>query len=726
MASPDRITPTGPESLTGRAGLQWLRQSQTSPQLHHLYWLPDPGAGVALAALPGSSQRTFRGTRGAVWALDEAELRALLKANPGLEPGSVERCQPALDEARIATGAEFVLPGTSGSLGLSGAGVVVGMVDTGIDPSHPDFRDAQGHTRILAYWDQVEGRVWSQAELDAGSVPNRDDNGHGTHVAGIAAGSGLASQGQFGGFAPQANLLIVRTTFLESDVLSGVQWVFQQAQSRDLPAVVNLSLESHIGPHDGSSWFEQELSDLTGPGRLLCVAAGNNAVTGIHSEAGYGQSIELAFTPEGQATAQLAAYVSSTDGPSLSLIAPDGTSFGPGASRVYNGTTITFPQPAHRTQDWECMLELVTSSSPGEWRLRISHSQAGSRTVQAWGRALAFASPVSEHTIGMPATADSAISVGSYVSRWDWLSQAGSRQYSGSSRVGLPSLFSGWGPRVDGRELPHLLMPGQGIFAPLSDAASASLDRVHPSGDYWLLQGTSMAAPAMAGGLALLLEARPELGPAEAMALLAETGVDYTPQAGRGLLWLPELMDQALGGFSAFIVTPTLDEIRLSWRLNSGLDGGIQRLWRVSGSDEILLDSLTAEVGLHQRVDTGLLPGDVVRYRLQLLDADRVLQASLLSGETGLRSSVPGLLAEEPWPNPASDALTLLLQMEQAGPVRWALHSLDGSRVLTGSAAPGRGVHPLRLELSGLASGSYLLDLESADKHEQRRISVIR
>ncbi|MCL0138013.1 hypothetical protein M2T37_27410, partial [Klebsiella pneumoniae] len=96
-----------------------------------------------------------------------------------------------------------------------------------------------------------------------------------------------ASQGQFGGFAPQANLLIVRTTFLESDVLSGVQWVFQQAQSRDLPAVVNLSLESHIGPHDGSSWFEQELSDLTGPGRLLCVAAGNNAVTGIHSEAGY-------------------------------------------------------------------------------------------------------------------------------------------------------------------------------------------------------------------------------------------------------------------------------------------------------------------------------------------------------------------------------------------------------------------------------------------------------
>ncbi|MCA9787236.1 MAG: S8 family serine peptidase, partial [Candidatus Cloacimonetes bacterium] len=124
---------------------------------------------------------------------------------------------------------------------------------------------------------------------------------------------------------------------------------------------------------------------------------------------------------------------------------------------------------------------------------------------------------------------DSAISVGSYVSRWDWLSQAGSRQYSGSSRVGLPSLFSGWGPRVDGRELPHLLMPGQGIFAPLSDAASASLDRVHPSGDYWLLQGTSMAAPAMAGGLALLLEARPELGPAEAMALLAETGVDYTP-----------------------------------------------------------------------------------------------------------------------------------------------------------------------------------------------------
>lgn len=715
--------------LEARGALQWQRQQLLGPDLHQLYYLPDTPGNRFQQGLPDRSRLRFDGRGGDVYALTAAELHGLLQADPDLRPSSVERCQPALDLARIATGAQEVQMGIDSSgegLGLDGSGVAVGLVDTGIDVFHPDFMDAQGNTRILALWDQVEGIVYTQAQIQAGSVPNRDDDGHGTHVAGIAAGAGRAEPvGQFSGFAPEAGLLVVRTTFLESDVLAGVQWVYQQAESRGMPAVVNLSLESHIGPHDGTSWFEQELSALTGPGRLLVVAAGNNAENGIHTEAGYGQSITLPFDPDAFSTSQLACYAASTDRPVLVLEAPDGTTFSPGGTRVHQGTTIIFPAAGHRGSDWECLLELRTGQDPGRWVLHLSHAAAGSRSVQAWGRALEFTQPESAHTLGMPSTADSALCVGSYVTRWQWDSLLGGRQYGGTSREGQPSLFSAWGPRVDGQQRPHLLMPGQGIFAPLSSEANASGDRIHPGGNHWLLQGTSMAAPALAGSLALLLSALPDLGLAEVQELLAGVGHEYTAQAGRGLLWLPELMEAALGGFSNLDLQPGLDELTVDWRLNTTVDGGVQTLQRVRDTGSTTLDSLAAVAGSYSFVDTGLVAGETVRYRVQLFDAGGGLQATLLSAPGSLLAAVPGLLAGAPHPNPAWRTLELPLQVENPLELEWSVFALNGRRVLQGRNTVPRGLWPLALDVSGLASGRYVLDLAGGGRREQHTITVV-
>lgn len=195
--------------------------------------------------------------------------------------------------------------------GGSGAGAVIGIIDTGIDPAHGDFRDADGKSRIRWVIDfsrspaglhpELEQEygcdtaascaIFDDTDLDAmiaagsGNLPG-DTFGHGTHVASLAAGNGRSqSQPYYVGVAPEAQLIAARVSragdgsIFDADIVKAARFVFERAAELGLPAVANLSLGSDFGAHDGSSALERALAALVGPehpGRAIVVAAGNS------------------------------------------------------------------------------------------------------------------------------------------------------------------------------------------------------------------------------------------------------------------------------------------------------------------------------------------------------------------------------------------------------------------------------------------------------------------
>ena len=158
---------------------------------------------------------------------------------------------------------------------LTGKGVLIGIVDSGIDYAHPDFRNTDGTTRIELYWDQSAGQIYTRKEINralrAGSVSERlsivpatDISGHGTAVAGIAAGNGRASGGRYRGVAYESDLMVVklgnsvgnsfpRTT----NLMTAMDFLVREAAARHMPIAINLSFGNNYGAHDGTSLLEQ-------------------------------------------------------------------------------------------------------------------------------------------------------------------------------------------------------------------------------------------------------------------------------------------------------------------------------------------------------------------------------------------------------------------------------------------------------------------------------------
>jgi len=325
--------------------------------------------------------------------------------------------------------------------GSVGRGVIVGLVDTGVDFTHPDFLvDSLGRSRILWLWDQtlpgagpgvVGGTTFGygvecvQASLTAAGCASRDSVGHGTHVLGTAAGDGSATgngqpAGQFAGVAPGADLIVVKTTFLSGDVVDGVNYIFSRAAQLGRPAVVNLSLGAQWGPHDGTLPEEEELDSLAGPGRIVVAAVGNAGDNGnaapavtaddLHASALVKTGQQVAFTltvpPYVPAPGSNNDYVvlqlwyAGSDSMTVSVDRPDGSTVtGPvGASvsldstdgwvHIENGPGTTVAE----TRDYLGLIvlgDLGTAAAhppaPGTWTIRVSAVASSSgRPVHLW------------------------------------------------------------------------------------------------------------------------------------------------------------------------------------------------------------------------------------------------------------------------------------------------------------------------------------------------------
>lgn len=417
-------------------------------------------------------------------------------------------------------------------LSLSGKGVIVAVIDSGIDYSHPDFRNEDGTTRILAIWDQslnptgdlgppsgyVEGTLFTRERINEALVqtsmqarmsivPSIDGTGHGTHVAGIAAGNGRASNGRTKGIATESELLIVKlgrpisNSFPSTtQLMTGVDFVIKSALQLDRPIAVNLSFGNNYGSHDGRTIVEDFINDASAVWKNnIVVGTGNEGDSRTHTsgklEESVSQVIEMAVG-EGVASLNVQIWKNYYDDFEVSLIHPSGYRVGPipqvlGSQQFNMRQTRVLlyfgePQPVNRAQ--EIYFEFIPQEqflSSGIWKFELTPKKIMVGNYDLWlpsaaslGNQTGFLRPVPETTLTIPSTARNVISVGAYDSTTDSYAP-----------------FSGRGfTRGDMLVKPDLVAPGVNI-------SSAS-----PGGGYTTRTGTSMATPFVTGAAALLMQ----------------------------------------------------------------------------------------------------------------------------------------------------------------------------------------------------------------------------
>ncbi len=466
--------------------------------------------------------------------------------------------------------------GGSRSVPEDGDGVLIGVVDSGFDLSHPAFRDANGNLRVNGLLDQGTDTEFTTAQLAQGwangTNPGSDENGHGTHVGSIAGGTSHSGQE---GVAPGARFLLVKTDFLNTD--EAVAWILDQANGT--PCVVNMSLGQHFGAHDGTDAEERFHSAVTGPGRIIVASAGNEREDAIHlgSEFFPTQSEQVTFdllptaNPAESPFVFLTAWYDPAEEFDLNLITPSGQVLPMPA----NGTTDRYTSNrleiefGHRLNNANGMVQIqvlvgtrggfVPTQFLSGWALRVRCVTAVVGRFDAWFHNSGFAR-FREHplvdisrTVGLPATGDGVLAVASHVSRNQFAGDAGTTNDI-RAVLGRSSRFSSLGPARDGRWKPDISAPGQYVTAALAAGSQLSgLDERTVVADRLLtIEGTSMAAPAVAGVVALMLQRRGTLTVSQIREIFrsaarhdAHTGAgEWTPAYGYGKIDVPALLAQ--------------------------------------------------------------------------------------------------------------------------------------------------------------------------------------
>ncbi len=452
-----------------------------------------------------------------------------------------------------------------------GRGVFIGAVDTGIDWSHLDFRvdlndDGIEETSRIAYlWDQTEqepvgrrgnvslGVEYLQEDIeidlalesgfDEGRVRERDENGHGTHVSGIQAGDGSASDLGFIGVAPQATIGFVKTTFSSNDVVDGVSYLFDRGAELGMPTIVNLSLGGHFGPHDGTSAFERALDSMVGPGRFIINSAGNEGNNPIHISSTLNRtSYVVDYTADAEAAAINIWYEGDADF-TLSLDSPgfgdDVVTYiaekgGVVEEELGEQTIVTIDNasqgayPYNGDNNLIIILENIEIGSV--WTLTLSHNSGPGR-FDGWvglSNLGEFSKSDPSMTISEPGNAANLITVGAYTSKGRWNSILGrSFGFVGVNLIGDIAAFSSHGPTRDGRIKPDITAPGTAVVSTLALESGLSTvpQLVDPDEVHVALQGTSMATPHVAGTIALMLEADPHLSLRDVLYRLRGTAI---------------------------------------------------------------------------------------------------------------------------------------------------------------------------------------------------------
>jgi len=558
-------------------------------------------------------------------AVSLAELLQLAASPEVIYVEPAWRTRPKLDRSVPAIGADYLHARTPP---VVGRGVIIGAVDTGIDYAHLDFRydeDGDGFeesSRIVNIWDQTSGffgTYYSKAEIESdlafgfdpweGIVRQVDDDGHGTHVMATAAGDGSSSGAGFVGVAPGAQLIMVKTPFYTSDILAGAAYIFERAEELGLPAVVNLSLGGHDGPHDGTSLFEQGLDELvTAAGQVIVVSAGNEGDQFIHvSDTLTGDSSTFAVDPSSDSV-DLTLWYPGGSGFTITVAPPGGEPLvvsagfvgfaNSGFGNAYVDNASSGPNPSNGDNE---VLVKLTNLLPGNlWTITVLDDTGGGR-FDGWitSDEGVILGGDSASTIDEPGNADRVITVGAFNTKAQWPSLSGEQDYSSQYPVGALSYFSSQGPTRDGRRKPEVAAPGAWVAAALSVDSPPQGYLTHPDQEHTLLAGTSVSAPHVSGVAALMLSVNPQLSAEEIRAKLTDTALrdNFTGSipntrfgwgkvdagAAVSVVQLPPDDDGAQRPVIAVAQNPVWDEARFSYDIPDGILSAAVRIYSITG-----------------------------------------------------------------------------------------------------------------------------------------------
>lgn len=489
-----------------------------------------------------------------------------------------------MDNARKLLGVDECHEMTENNGPYTGKGVVVGIVDNGFQYDHVDFMNAAGtDTRIKRIWDQhgtgnapegynygVEYKSYDEMKAARFDVTS---GYHATHVSGIAAGGDKSTP--YYGVAPDADLVFVSFLSTNAQIVDGIKYVFDYAKSVGKPAVVNISLGSHMGPHDGTSDTDASFASLVGPGRIIVGAAGNEGLDKLHASKTFTSSntqlkTMFAYDSSQDNSSYKQAYVDiwgdkdskisvkavvvntlngkiiasseevSTDGTEeVKWVAPDGSGVvaSVGLSKQVNpnnGRTEVLLMSRATSINTGFALGVVVTGEPG-------------KTVNMWNNAYGtftsfnkrgWTDGDTESTVGeLGGESPDVISVGSFNSKsfFQPLSLKGTDYGYGvdENLVGQlygHSNFSSYGPTADGRIKPDITAPGCIIVSAGSRYCSGWSDDTNViartgSDLYTYETGTSMASPYVAGSIALWLQANPNLTPSQIREIFNKTAI---------------------------------------------------------------------------------------------------------------------------------------------------------------------------------------------------------